>query len=105
VTSFFTPAPDLGTALPRLQDVPSIEPRQPASSGIYGSVNAKGLPDYRRVVCDCGCGRWTYQRRKGRPLRFLTRDCWRKHRRGQQGPRADCRCESCRFQIVVGRTP
>jgi hypothetical protein len=103
VSSFFAPSPPQLDTRPRDEDAPSVEPRQVASSGIYGSVNAKGLPDYRRVYCDCGCGRWTYQRRKGRPLRFLTPDCWRKHRRGQQGPRADCRCESCRFQVVTGR--
>jgi hypothetical protein len=106
---FFAPAPDLGTALPRPQDATDNSSLQVAPEGAY-----------RRVTCDCGCGRWALQARRGRPLRFLTADCYRRHRRGRERllfealdhsndcyrPRVSgpvCRCESCRSITVFGR--
>ena len=36
------------------------------------------FPDFRRVSCACGCGRWFYwERAKHRPPAYATPECYR----------------------------
>lgn len=34
-----------------------------------------GREGARRIVCACGCRRWTWQSRHGRPLKYVAWDC------------------------------
>lgn len=52
----------------RVEDVqPSLSPLPPR------------MPEYRRVVCGCGCRCWFYARRaKGRPPKFINAEHYRR---------------------------
>jgi hypothetical protein len=51
----FAPAPDLGTALPRLNGEPGDDGCHLTTVGRPVAASTSG---FRRVECICGCGRW-----------------------------------------------
>jgi hypothetical protein len=72
----FAPAPDLGTALPRLQDATDTLSLQVAREG------------FRRTHCACGCPLWWYEPRAfHRPRIYATDACRRRAKQARD--RAD----------------
>ena len=43
------------------------------------------FPEYRRVVCGCGCGLWFYARRaKGRPPKYVDQSLYHRERNARR---------------------
>jgi hypothetical protein len=81
----FAPAPDLGTALPRLNGESSETPRQGVQEGSNELPRSEG---FRRTHCACGCPLWWYEPRSfHRPRIYATDACRRRAKQARD--RAD----------------